>query len=251
MKRTRLLLLALAVLSMAWPSPGNGQSQTSAVGHWEGTVDLQGNKLDFSVDIVQGREGAVSGIISFPSQNIKASPLINVVAKGADVSFAMQGIPGDPSFKGKLSDDGKMITGDLTQAGTTFQFKLERKGEAKSELPWQQGYGPTPSKGVPGQGIEGRWQGTLDAGGMSLRVVLKVTKATDGSYTARVDSPDQSVPDMVVDSITLNDKSVAFEMKAISGSYKGTMSADGSEVVGEWMQGAGSLPLTLKRLEKK
>jgi hypothetical protein len=128
---------------------------------------------------------------------------------------------------------------------------MERKGEAKSESSWQQAYGPTPAKGVPGQGIEGSWQGTLSAGGASLRVILKVTKGADASYTAKLDSPDQSIPDLPVDSITLSDNSVSFEVRVVGGSYKGTLSADGSEVTGEWSQGGGSLPLTLKRLEKK
>ena len=252
MKRAQLLLLALLpMLLIGWPSSSLAQNQMNASGHWEGSIEIQGTSMLFSVDIMQSKEGTFSATISIPSQNLKGSPLINVVAKGQEVSFAMQGIPGDPSFKGKLSDDGKTISGDITQAGTTFPFKLERKGDAKSESSWQQAYGPTPAKGVPGQGIEGSWQGSLSAGGASLRVILKVTKGADGSYTAKLDSPDQSIPDLPVENITLSDKSVSFEVKVVGGSYKGTLSADGSEVVGEWSQGGGSLPLTLKRLEKK
>jgi hypothetical protein len=76
-------------------------------------------------------------------------------------------------------------------------------------------------------------------------------KAPDGSYAAKLDSPDQSIPDLAVDSIVLSDKSLTFELKSIGSLYKGSLSADGSEVVGEWSQGGGSLPLALKRLENK
>jgi hypothetical protein len=252
MKRTHFLMLTLLpLLLIGGPSSSRAQNQMNAAGHWEGSIDIQGTSLLFSVDIMQGREGTFTATISIPSQNVKGSPLINVVAKGQEVSFAMQGVAGDPSFKGKLSEDGKTISGDITQAGSTFPFKLERKGDAKTESSWQQAYGPTPAKGVPGQGIEGRWQGTLSAGGASLRVIFKVTRGADGSYTAKLDSPDQGTPDLPVDSVTVNDKSLGFELKVIGASYKGNLSADGSEVTGEWSQGGGSLPLTLKRLETK
>ena len=249
LKRTWLSLLTLMVL-MALSFSVRAQNQMNAAGHWEGSVDVQGNKMDFTVDIMQAREGTLTATISIPSQSLKDSPLINVVTKGADVSFAMPGIPGDPTFKGKLSEDGKTISGDLAQAGSMFPFKLERRGDARTEPPWQQAYGQTPARGIPGEGIDGRWQGTLNAGGTSLRLILKVTRWPDG-YKARLDSPDQSVPDMTVDSVTLKDKILAFDMQRIGGSFKGTLSADGSEVVGEWSQGGGSLPLTLKRLDKK
>jgi CubicO group peptidase (beta-lactamase class C family) len=43
------------------------------------------------------------------------------------VSFVISGVPGDPTFKGTLSEDGTKITGDFTQNKQTFPFTLSRE----------------------------------------------------------------------------------------------------------------------------
>ena len=59
-------------------------------------------------------------------------------------------------------------------------------------------------------GIEGNWLGTLDAGGVKLRLVLKVSKAPDGSLSAKLDSPDQGAKDLPIDTIAQKDKTISF-----------------------------------------
>ena len=87
MKRAYFLLLTLLpMLLIGWPSSSLAQNQMNASGHWEGSIEIQGTSLLFSVDIMQGKEGTVTATISIPSQNLKGSPLINVVARGQDDS---------------------------------------------------------------------------------------------------------------------------------------------------------------------
>jgi hypothetical protein len=43
---------------------------------------------------------------------------------------------------------------------------------------------------TPARGLEGSWQGTLDAG-EKLRLVLTVSKSLDGAYSGKVESVDQ------------------------------------------------------------
>jgi len=57
---------------------------------------------------------------------------------------------------------------------------------------------------TPAKGIEGSWQGTLDAGGTKLRLVLKVTKSDAGAYSAQLISPDQGGATVPVDPMTLD-----------------------------------------------
>ncbi|HZS10548.1 MAG TPA: hypothetical protein VFD58_37310 [Blastocatellia bacterium] len=242
------LATVLTLLALCWPA--RAQNQSTAAGHWEGSIELPNAKLEITVDLL-AKDNNRKGMISIPSQGLSDFSLANVTVKGPDVSFEMPGIPGEPTFKGKLSEDGKVISGTLAQAGQSFPFRLERKGEAKTGPAWQEAYGPTPEKGVPGQGLEGMWQGALDIGGQTLRLVLKVTKAADGTFAATLDSPDQSAKDLQLDAVTLKDKSLHFEMKRIQAVYEGTLGKDGSEITGEWQQGAASLPLTFKRLAKK
>jgi hypothetical protein len=248
MNRYFLLLITL-MLCLPWSSPlVQAQNQPGPTGRWEGSIDLQFMKLGIIVGLSQKADGAWTGTITIPSQGLKDSALGNVLVSNSSVSFAMPGVPGDPIYKAKLSEDSRMISGEFTQSGRTFSFKLERRTEAESAT--RQTYRATPEQGLPGQGIEGYWQGTVEAGS-SLRLVLKIRKGADESLTAQVDSPDQSITDMLVDSITLKDKSLRFEMKRLKASYEGTLSQDGSEISGQWEQQGIQLPLTFKRLAQK
>ncbi|HEY6273571.1 MAG TPA: alpha/beta fold hydrolase, partial [Terriglobales bacterium] len=96
-------------------------------------------------------------------------------------------------------------------------------------------------------GLEGEWQGTLDTGGTKLRLVLKVTKNGEGMLTATLDTLDQNAKGIPVSSIEQSGGDVKLEVAAVGGSYAGKMSAGGIEIVGEWKQGGGSLPLVFKR----
>jgi dienelactone hydrolase len=96
-------------------------------------------------------------------------------------------------------------------------------------------------------GLEGEWQGTLDAGGTKLRVVLKLTKNGEGKLTGTLVSLDQNAKEVPVSAIEQSGDDVKLELAAIGGSYAGKMSAGGMEIAGEWKQGTAFLPLVFKR----
>jgi len=97
--------------------------------------------------------------------------------------------------------------------------------------------------------IAGDWQGTLQAE-KSLRVVLKVVKADKG-WSAKMYSIDQGAFPINVSSLTLDGSAFKYSVEMIGGSYEGTLSADGSSIVGTWTQGPKPLPLTLVRATKE
>ena len=102
----------------------------------------------------------------------------------------------------------------------------------------------------PSKGLEGIWQGTLDAGGAKLRLVVNVTKQPDGKLAATLDSPDQGATGIPLDSVTLTGAAVRFELKSAGGVYEGTLNQEGTAIEGRWSQGPGSFPLVLTRAEK-
>src|SRR2546429_566736 len=146
----------------------------------------------------------------------------NVTARGADVAFAMPGIPGNPEFKGKLATDAKTITGDFTQGGQTLAFRLERKAAKPKQT------AETPAKGVPGQGLAGAWQGSLKVSLTELRLVLKVSKSGEGKLTGTMDSIDQGARDIPIDTIDYKEDTVHLELKKIGGTYDGKISEKGT-----------------------
>jgi hypothetical protein len=95
--------------------------------------------------------------------------------------------------------------------------------------------------------VTGNWKGALDASSVKLRVVFKITKAASGELTAKMDSPDQGARDIPVDAVSVKDKTLRLEVKAVNGVYEGTLDAAGTKATGQWTQGPQSLPLTLER----
>ncbi len=97
------------------------------------------------------------------------------------------------------------------------------------------------------QDIAGDWQGTLNAGGAELRLVLHITKASDSTFKATLDSIDQPGANGIpVNSVTLKDSKLSLDVAAVHGTYEGKVAADAKTITGTWTQGA-ALPLEFKR----
>ena len=162
---------------------------------------------------------------------------------GLQITFGMPGIPGDPGFAGRLAPDGKSLAGDFTQGGQKFPFKLERKAKPATVA------GDTPSRGVPGQGLAGHWQGSLKVTPViELRLALEITNSASGNSGGVMISLDQGAARIPLTVLTEKAGAVHFEAKSIGGVYDGKLSRDGAELGGEWQQGGQTLALVFKRL---
>ena len=104
-------------------------------------------------------------------------------------------------------------------------------------------FGQTPAS------FEGSWQGTLEAGGTTLRVALTVAKSETGVYTGKFDSLDQGAT-IPIDTITVNNDAVRLEIKSMAISYAGVLNRDRTELTGTFTQGGQAFPLTFKRGEQ-
>jgi len=100
---------------------------------------------------------------------------------------------------------------------------------------------------VPAQ-VAGDWLGALDVGAAKLRLGLHVEKTGDGALTAILDSIDQGAK-IPVDTTVFESGTLRLSLKAIGGSYEGTLNAEGSALEGTWSQGGRKLPLTFNRQE--
>lgn len=96
------------------------------------------------------------------------------------------------------------------------------------------------------QDVNGDWQGTLHVGAAELRLVLHIAKGADGSLEAKLDSVDQGVNGIPVQSVTLQDSVLKLDIAAVHGTFEGTVNKDATEISGTWTQGQ-SLPLTFRR----
>ena len=99
---------------------------------------------------------------------------------------------------------------------------------------------------VSAQSIAGDWQGTLKVGQVELRLLVHITQSGAG-LGATVDSIDQGVKDIPVNTVTFADGKLKFQSDAIGGSYEGTADAALATIHGAWSQLGMSAPLDLSR----
>jgi pimeloyl-ACP methyl ester carboxylesterase len=106
---------------------------------------------------------------------------------------------------------------------------------------------PSFSQAGPNTNLEGNWLGTLDVGGIKLRLVVKVTKTTEG-YSAKLDSIDQGAKDIAIDSIKIADRKVVFSASAAGLIYEGLLNEAGDSIVGLLKQGGASIHLLFRHV---
>jgi pimeloyl-ACP methyl ester carboxylesterase len=96
-------------------------------------------------------------------------------------------------------------------------------------------------------GVVGNWESVLKVGDVKLRLVLKISDAPNGQLQAVMDSPDQGANNLEVNSITLQNNVLRFEMKRLQISYEGTLNPAGSEIAGTFTQAGTSASLVFHK----
>jgi hypothetical protein len=127
-----VVTLLMAVVRASGPL--TAQEAPAPAGHWEGAILVPGGELGIDVDL-RVQDGVWSGDISIPVQATQDFVLSEVMVEGSQVSFLMAGVPGDPAFKGTVSEDGQAITGTFTQGGQSLEFRLTRSDQGGGWLP--------------------------------------------------------------------------------------------------------------------
>jgi hypothetical protein len=228
--RTNRILLAVLLGTSALTA------QERPRGHWSGNINIPDQALAVEVDLDKPAKDWV-GSISIPAQNATGIPLEAVAVTNGKVTFRIQGAPGEPTFIGALSADGKTLSGDFSQAGGSFPFQLSRTGEAKVEEIKR-------SPAVAKQFL-GTWEGTLEVG-QSLRLILKVTNDESGAHAVLV-SVDQGGAQIPVATVEQKDATLTLSIKAVGGGYRGDINKEGTELTGAWTQAGNDLPLKFKK----
>jgi uncharacterized protein len=227
-----LAIAACAVAALA--QTGSGPS-----GHWEGTIDVPNQPINVIVDLAGKAGEAWQGAVSIPSQNVRGFPLSSITVDGSAVSFLMKGIPGEPTFKGTTSADGKTITGEYSQAGTMLPFTLAWKGEAKLE--------PAVKSAAIGKEFEGTWKGPLQVGSTTLNLIVTLSNA-DGSAHGTLVSVDQGGVEISIAPIVQTGSHLKLVVSPIGGTFEGDLKDE--QLTGTWTQGSAALPLVLSRAAK-
>jgi len=200
---------------------GSCFAQPSLGGSWQGTLEVPGGGLRLVIHL-SGVPGALKGSMDSVDQGSNGIPLSSIALTGDRVTFASEAIHG--TYNGKLSADGNAIVGTWNQ-GRSFPLVLRR---------------------MLASDLDGAWSGTLKGGAARLRLVVHIAGTANG-LVATLDSPDQGAKGIPVAEVTRSGEKLTLLVTAVMGRFEGTLSADRSSLAGTWNQGAGDIPLTLKR----
>lgn len=227
-----LLFLALGNLG------GIAQPTSKAAGHWEGTLKPSSGEIGVTLDLAETGAGHWIGSLGIPSANAVDIPVSSISVENGAVRFSASGLPGSPAFDGKISPDGNTLSGIANSGNGPIPFQVKRTGEAKVNL-------PPPNSALPKE-FEGTWQATVNSGGAQARLLLTLSRGSDGTASGVLTSVDQGNTQIPVTAVTIQGNRVSLEIRAVSGSFTGTLGADGA-ISGTWREGTASVPLTFQR----
>ncbi len=99
--------------------------------------------------------------------------------------------------------------------------------------------------------ITGTWLGTLTVNNNSLRIIFHIKAEKDSMLSATMDSPDQGAKNIPADNVKYENGNITISFGKIGAAFDGNLSKNKNEIEGKWVQGGGSLPLTLKKVKNE
>jgi hypothetical protein len=222
------------------------RAQAQLAGDWQGTLDANGTPVRIVWHVAAAANGAVTSTFDNLDEAIYGIKVKSLSLKGTDLNLAVedtvqvngQDMKVSGTFVGTVNKDVTELTGIFTQT--------EPQPQPPAQLHLTHGPAQAASAMTVPPSIAGDWLGTLSAGGAELRLLLHISAAQNGAFTATMDSLDQGVNGIPINTITLKDGKLSLTVDAVHGTYDGTVNKDASEIDGTWSQGQ-PLALNLKR----
>jgi len=216
---------------------GVALAQTGPAGHWEGSIQLPDREMKVAIDVAKDDKGGWMGTFAQPEQNVKGVPLSAIKVDDKKLKFKIGG--GDQAPDIDCDQDGAALKCTASNAMGSVPASFKRTGDAQIEK-------PKVSSAVS-KALEGDWEGTLTTPNGDIPVVVHFKNQPDNTVKGSMDSPSQGAKDLPLAEIAQKADAVEFGLPMVGGSYKGTLNKEGTQVDGNWSQGGGTLPLTLKK----
>jgi serine-type D-Ala-D-Ala carboxypeptidase/endopeptidase len=225
-----LVLTQTAAQTKTEPAFVAAEKPSPVDGDWKGAIDTPGGQLPAIIHVKSDRSGKEYVAFDSPSQNAFGLTGDNATLKGDQFSFDLTIVHGH--YEGKLSADGKTITGTWNQGKDlplNFTHAEPFVAAQKPSL------------------ADGDWAGLLQTKDGSLHVVIHVKSDKAGKEYVSLDSPDQDAKNLEGSDAVLSGRSFSFKMPQLHGEYAGTLTEDGKAIAGTWAQQGSSMPLRLTK----
>lgn len=242
MKTKSLLMLALWLSAQLM---GAATATNDVTGNWLGTLDTGVAKLRLQFKISKAADGKLSAKFDSLDQGARNIPVDTVSVSNLSLRLEVKVIGGE--FAGTLDAAGTKAKGKWSQGGAELPLDLEKqRGTNAPAVVEQFSAEDQAANKLAAQKLAGTWTGTLEAGGVNLRLRVNISKTAAGGATGTMDSLDQGATGIPLSAITFKAGKVRFEARGIGGVYEGKLDAGGTALAGDWQQGGQSIPLELK-----
>jgi fermentation-respiration switch protein FrsA (DUF1100 family) len=236
-------VLVVAVATSLGPAMAFAQAQDDVgrlEGVWVGPLKPPiGKEIRLVLRVEKEADGSFEATLDTPEQEAYGLAVEGVEVDGRSVHFTSKAV--HAKFEGELNHEGTAIAGKWNQGlPRPVTFTKTDPATVPKPAPFE----------VPAE-LVGLWSGPLALpGGLEIRVVLNVRENAHGKRKAVLDSPDQQVSDLPINSLSLQDGELKFEMKPLRASFVGKRTEDGSAFEGTFTQAGQKTPLTLKKVAK-
>jgi hypothetical protein len=213
----KAILLSLALVLT--PAAALAANPPELIGDWQGVLDIEGTKLTLVFHVGADRVTADS-----PDQGARNLP----GSAGTNGSALTLGIPMVAArFEGKLSADGKTLSGVFYQGGISPSLTLTKISTTPTLPPIR----PTPAE------LKGEWEGASPTPNGTVTLAFHLT-----------DTPNADVPGQATGVPVLIDKTAdGFKLEVAGVVFNGKLSADGKSLEGTLTAGNQSAPMKLTR----
>lgn len=214
MTRTRMTVLVTLVAMLFAPLTSAQPDQVE--GDWHGSLSIPTGELRLVIHIACDDTQALTATLESPDQAPgQQIPIDEIRIDDGTLSFAIKRI--GASYEATWNEEQGAWVGTFKQ-GASLPLTL------KPGLP-----DPNPIV----EGLDGRWEGTIDRNGVPLRLIINIRTSEEQGTFATLDSPDQAANGIPVSDLKHEGDTVSFTIKLAQAVYTGTLT-DETTITGTW-----------------
>jgi hypothetical protein len=234
--------LPFVVLAGAWLAPPVLAAEPSA-GRWEGTVDIPGAPMRLVVDLARDDRGTWMGSVILPGRGVKGAALDALVVSGEHVAFGLAAAFAGaakqaPQVALDSQPDGS-LAGSFSLGGQTAGVLLRRSGAAQLDRP--------PASTAISAGLEGRWRGRYELGGVPRQVTLTLANRGPAGAAGQLVIVGKRTTTLDVDLVVQGREFVTLRASSADFRIEGRLDAVDGVLEGAMSQGPFEAPIVLRR----